>query len=428
MRRHPKGTREGGRFASSLDGKNPPSTSPLPSGRAAKDQRDTHEWPAMLATYPPFAEMPAPSPPRPLLTDLFPQQDYQACVDDGLVSVRRHPRFPYLIHNYTPRCVWEGQWNEVTLTCRGLITHAESGEVVARPFRKFFNYEQVESHRLGWDEEVVVFDKADGSLGVLYPTPTGDYQVATRGSFTSDQAQWASEFYTREYAHRWEPNPHWTYLYEIVYPQNRVVLDYGDTEELVLLGAVDVRSGVSVPVDEACQGWPGVTVEQFPHRTLREVVAAPPRENAEGFVVWHPPSDTRVKVKQEDYKRLHKLLTGVTPKHVWEVLADGQDPSVVFADAPDEFHAWVRKEAATLRDQHQSRLRGVLSAYERLQASLPEDYDRRSFARAVGGNPDKSLMFLLLDGRAEDVADRVWQQIRPSGDSPGMRTQFGDAD
>ena len=32
----------------------------------------------------------------------------------------------------------------------------------------------------------------------------------------------------------------WTYLYEIVYPENRIVLNYRGLHDLILLGAVDI--------------------------------------------------------------------------------------------------------------------------------------------------------------------------------------------
>ncbi len=431
MRRVPRGSSEGGRFAPSRAGAVPPQPPvPLsPAVGAGDGPRVDTNGPDVESAYLRFAELDGEHDwEQPRLSDLFPQDLYEECVGNGWVSVRRHPHYPYLIHNYTPRCVWEGQWNEVTLACRGLVTREDSGLVVARPFRKFFNYEQPEAPSLGWDDEVVVMDKADGSLGVLYPTPEGRYAVATRGSFSSEQAMWASELYERRFAGRWEPNPRWTYLYEIVYPENRVVLDYGDTQELILLGAVDIPTGASVPVEQAQQGWPGLSVERFPHRTLREVVEAAPRDNAEGFVVWHPGTDTHVKVKQEDYKHLHRLVTGVTPKHVWEVLAAGDDPGVVFQNAPDEFHAWLRQHEAALRAEHQQRSDAVIREFEDVRARLPEGFDRKAFAHEISRSRNKSLLFLLLDGKDEQMRSRVWQQIRPAGDGGALRDQSSDSD
>jgi RNA ligase len=64
-------------------------------------------------------------------------------LDGGYVSRRFHPEFPELaILNYTEKTAYEGKWNEVTLKSRGLIYNTDTFEVLARPFKKFFNYGQ----------------------------------------------------------------------------------------------------------------------------------------------------------------------------------------------------------------------------------------------------------------------------------------------
>src|SRR4051812_16154524 len=91
----------------------------------------------------------------------------------------------------------------LTLACRsrGLIVDRDDN-IIARPFGKFFNHgerlaaEELKSlyARAGKDGEgkqrlppVHVYDKVDGSLGILYWTSSGP-MIATRGSFQSEQA------------------------------------------------------------------------------------------------------------------------------------------------------------------------------------------------------------------------------------------------
>ena len=126
------------------------------------------------------------------LDDLFDLEDLAQAIDGGYVRVQSHPDLPLRILNYTEKATYERVWNPVTLTCRGLIVN-DSGKVVARPFRKFFNYGEPSAPALDLDAEVVVTDKCDGSLGILYPLGDGRYGVATRGSFTSVQAQHATK-------------------------------------------------------------------------------------------------------------------------------------------------------------------------------------------------------------------------------------------
>jgi RNA ligase len=362
------------------------------------------------------------------LYDLIPEATYSAARDAGYIAVRPHPELPYLIHNYTDRATWDQAWDVATLTCRGLITTLD-GEIVARSLVKFFNSDQQGAPVWPLDDEVVVMDKADGSLGILYPTPTG-WAVATRGSFQSDQAVWATDLYNHRYGD-FTPNPAWTYLFEIVYPENRIVVSYGDLQDLILLGAVDIATGKTVPLVEVREGWTGPVVEVFPYTTMRQVLSAPVRDNAEGFVVWHPASDARVKIKYDQYKFLHRLLTGVTPKHVWEILSSGDDPVVVFESAPDEFHGWLKAVIADLTAQYAEVEGRARSLYQTVEASLPEGWVRRDLAEAVMAATTgeaallRPLLFLVADGR--DLSGHIWKMLRPAGDTP-LRLVSGDAD
>lgn len=361
----------------------------------------------------------------PSLWEILDQAEYEDSLNKGHIRLQEHPLHPYIIHNYTEACTWEQGWNNSTLTCRGLITHAETGEVLARPFPKFFNHNQAEAPVFDLDEEVIVMDKVDGSLAISYRNPDGSIALATRGSFSSDQAAWANDFYNRTYKDSFTPEPHLTYLFEIIYPENRIVLDYGDTEELVLLGAVDIRTGRSVHIEDLKAQWKGPTVEVFPHTTLRQVLEAPDRDNAEGFVLWHPERDQRVKYKQEDYKRLHRYLTGTTPKHVWEVLSSGLDPNIEFAGAPDEFHGWLKQVVSELETQHSAIKKNALAEYENIVNTLGQDWQRKDFAAVAARSPNKSLLFFLLDDR--DIDEYIWKGLKPSG-SRTVRQVNSDAD
>lgn len=66
----------------------------------------------------------------------------------------------------------------------------------------------------------------------------------------------------------------WTYLFEIIYPSNRIVLDYGRTDDLMLLGAVQISTGTAVgPRDPICAPWPGPRIEVQAYLTLAEALA-----------------------------------------------------------------------------------------------------------------------------------------------------------
>src|SRR3954454_6890843 len=249
-----------------------------------------------------------------LLADVLDPAELAIAVEKGLVRTQRHPSRPFMIYNYTEACQYTGAWTPVTLACRGLVVDAD-GKIVARPFSKFFNHSEAHAPRLDPAATVAVTDKSDGSLGIVYHDGEG-LAVATRGSFVSDQARHATSVLQTRYV-GFVPPPGLTVLVEIIYPGNRIVVDYDGLDDLVLLGAVDIATGRTYG-PAAVPTWPGPVVETFGYATFAEALAAPPRAGREGLVVHFIGADVRVKIKYADYVRLHRLVTGLTARTVWE--------------------------------------------------------------------------------------------------------------
>jgi RNA ligase len=350
-------------------------------------------------------------------------------VEKGYVKTQMHPTAPYVIHNYTDSCTWDEEWNEVTTQCRGLITHAETDEVIARPFRKFFNHDQAQAPTLELDDAVQVLDKLDGSLGIQYRLPDGSPAIATRGSFTSEQAIWATDWLRFNTAGTPPVGPSETYLYEIIYPENRIVVDYGGFEGLVLLGAMNIETG-KVTVLQASNYTPIAAIH--PYKTWGEVLAAPDRDNAEGFVVYKVETGEMVKVKYEDYKRLHKYMTRVTERHVWECLMEDRSLDVEFAGAPDEFHVWIREVATRLNEEFDLRHMRLIKAYRAIrfgegEASFEVEDPReakKNFALAVKDEKDKSYYFSMFEDRT--IIPQLWKEMKPEAKT--FKVVSSDAD
>ena len=155
-------------------------------------------------------------------------------INDKLINDTKHKTLPITIYNYSKFCQFKKEWNEITLQCRGLILD-DNYNVVAKPFPKFFNLEEEKSIP---NEPYTIYEKIDGSLGILFYYQ--GWHIATRGSFISEQSQRAEQILNQKYSHLLRSlNHHWTYLFEIIYPENRIVLDYGDKEDLILLGIMN---------------------------------------------------------------------------------------------------------------------------------------------------------------------------------------------
>ena len=85
---------------------------------------------------------------------------------DSLVSIRKHPEAELYSVNYTQKVQYDRLWDEITTQTRGLIIDSE-GNVVAKPFRKFFNFEEHQPDEIP-QLPFEVFEKVDGSLGILF--------------------------------------------------------------------------------------------------------------------------------------------------------------------------------------------------------------------------------------------------------------------
>jgi RNA ligase len=354
------------------------------------------------------------------LYDLLDRAAIAAALDDGYIRQQVHPSEPLAILNYTEKAAYENVWNPVTLTCRGLIWNTATGQVVARPYPKFFNYGQVGAASVALNALVEVSDKQDGSLGILYQLPSGGWAVATRGSFASEQAVHATEVFNSRYSN-WVgvPAAEWTVLFEIVYPTNRIVCDYGDLDDLVLLGAVEITSGNVVgPQDtKAVLGWPGPATEVFPAATFADALAMAPRPNAEGVVVRELYSDAMLKIKQEDYVALHRIVTGLNARTVWQHMVDGKPIGDLIEPLPDEFHDWVRNVAAGIIGRVETEVWRLEAEYTAIRDVMPDSWQqtdragRGEFARLAVPHPDKWAMFNLLDGR--DIRPELLKRAKP---------------
>jgi RNA ligase len=345
---------------------------------------------------------------------------------NGFITITEHPRLPLEVLNYTAQTQYSRTWNDCTRVCRGLIIDAQTSRIVSRPFPKFFNLGELADDEIP-AERFDVFEKVDGSLGILYPEarqPSG-YAIATRGSFTSDQALHATGVLNTRYNEIFHPHERYTYLFEILYPSNRIVVDYHGMDDLVLLDIIDNATGQSVdmmPAQWAKYGWPGPVVKTFEGiYALADLLTLPQPDNFEGYVVRFK-SGMRVKVKMDEYVRLHRLVTGVSTKTVHEFLAAGRDLDELVDRVPDEFHQWVQKTVAEQQAAYMAvfdaakadAARALKLADTCMQPKGSKEY-RKDFAFHLQG-PYKSIAFLMYDNK--NVRKAIWRLVTPQFEKP----------
>lgn len=358
--------------------------------------------------------------------NLFTQAELDREEQNGYVRINVHPEDSELwIANYTEKAAYEGYWNNVTLNCRGLIFDA-FGKIIARPFPKFFNYGQAGCPEIDLDEPAIVSDKMDGSLGILYRLDGPDWRIATRGSFTSDQALHATEILKTKYPDFKPTDPNYTMLFEIVYPENRIVCDYGNMDDLVFLGAVNTRTGFTFhPGIAKDLGWYGPVTEEFPYSTMRQALEAEPRPGKEGFVVHFLTSDVRVKIKQEDYIKLHRIVTGLNARTVWQALVDNKIDELI-EQVPDEFHDFVRGVQYDIQDKVEDAVNLTLSTFFNIvDDCLADNATKKDFAEIAKQYSYSWALFNLWDSKP--IHEKWLQIYKPAHDFSPVKVS-NDAD
>jgi RNA ligase len=381
-------------------------------------------------------------------------------IERGLVIKQVHPTLPLSIYNYSRTCQYGRLWDEITLACRGLVLDNE-GNVIAKPFPKFFNYEEHTAEEIP-NELFEVYEKMDGSLGICFyyereltyieryklwfngnyetgmeyceeivpnfddpyfhPTPKtkGEWHIATRGSFVSEQAVKGKELLGKYNFQKLHTD--YTYLFEIIYKENRIVCDY-DFEDVVLLGMINTKTGIEVNLHSDTEDIRiqniikniGLNVVTR-YNTFGEGFDELKREisnSKEGYVIRFR-NGMRMKIKGDEYVRLHRILTNFSTTDIWELLRTGGNLDEFLDRVPDEFDNWVRLTMLELQSQFESiKFRSVTDfEYYKIQSNG----DKKEFALLIKNNDYRSILFAMWDGKSYD--DTIWKMIKPVWSKP----------
>jgi T4 RnlA family RNA ligase len=327
-------------------------------------------------------------------------------VEQGYITCQIHPSLPLKIYNYTAKVQYERYWVEATLSCRGLVLDAEY-RPIARPLPKFFNLSEHQGNLP--DGVPKIYEKLDGSLIILFHYQ-GRWEVASRGSFASEQAQMARVLLDNYAEYLEKLDREHTYLFEVIYPDNRIVVDYGDARRLVLLAAVHTQTGVEL--EHTSVNWPDraqtYPATDFPAWLKSIENSQSEFANSEGFILrW--PNGFRLKYKLADYVRLHRIITRIQARDIWECLSQNQSLEGFLDSVPDEFYNWVKDTKQDLEAKYQA-------IETECQLAFKDLGNRRDTAAYFQTQKYPGVLFLMLDNR--DYSPVIWKLIKPGFEKP----------
>jgi RNA ligase len=228
---------------------------------------------------------------------------------------------------------------------------------------------------------------------------------------------------------------------EIIYPENRIVVDYGE-EKITFLSAVLNRAWKWNENKEGNElHWTtatlyfhmsGIAKEDFVEtsvhfkregglfgKELYEDLKSRNTKNREGFVLRFFPSNYRCKIKFEDYVALHRIVTQVSSYDIWENLRDhGKLPESFLSNVPDEFYDWVKKTEKIILETF--RFAKSLHAAHVSSVLRYGVEDRKKMASAFASIVDPTInlgvLFLIADGKSPDK--RIWDMVKPEYSRP----------
>jgi RNA ligase len=141
-------------------------------------------------------------------------------------------------------------------------------------------------------------------------------------------------------------------------------------------------------------------------------------DNKEGFVVKFS-NGFRMKVKFEEYCRLHAIVTNVSNKIIWKHLMNDESFEDLLDRVPDEFYDWVLKTKKELEDAYKDielqclrehlKVTSIVDVHVNLMDIVA--YEKDYFFALDNDFKYKGIVLTMSKGR--DYSESIWKLVRP---------------
>lgn len=271
--------------------------------------------------------------------------------------------------------------NKIVCESRGIILEKGTWNIVAHPFDKFFNYGETQAYNISLKDSYIL-EKIDGSIIKVFHY-NNKWRIATNGTIDADDASnmdgitFSKIFFdivSKEDFNKLTENfsPNLTYIFELVHPSNRIVVDYGDLKELVFIGLKEndgalcdfniFHKSIKKKYEKIFKRFSIRFSKKFNVVNLDDMSQLSDLaddhnnkgNNFEGFVVVQIVDDLvvgRVKVKSPKYVQLHHIATGegVTNNLVGVLLDNEEEEFEIYLDKLPES---VKEEYKLLKKRY----------------------------------------------------------------------------
>lgn len=288
-------------------------------------------------------------------------------------TCEKHPTEDLYIYGYISNKSKGGEivWDNINIHLRGIILN-EKGDIIQRSFPKFHTFKKyITKNKIGLSDNQIltlpsckfkIYEKLDGSMAMLYWVNDKPF-LASQRSFKSINAVKATEILYKKYQKAFNRlNKKHSYIFEVINPETRVMVDYSDVEDLVLIGIIETKTGNELKLTNI--GFPIAKdyTRVYGHITDLEELSRLNLPNIEGFVL-HYENGLKVKIKFpwfseahliankiikynkiifENKQRLFSSLNlnkkSITNYQIWELLCNNHYIESIKLNIPEEFY------------------------------------------------------------------------------------------
>lgn len=326
-----------------------------------------------------------------------------AAIADGAVFERNEGDLS--LYCYTRRTVYEKAWDRFSTVSRGLVLDRLERRIVATPFPKFYNLG--EDGRKAPSGDFEAYEKLDGSLIIAFHH-NGRWHTATKGNFSSGEAKAAFSMLPFN-----RMTPGLTYLSELIGPSNKIIVRYPQ-DEVRLLSIFDGNGRELARREIEALDLGGMPLARIVASiSLEDLIAraAALPAGEEGYVLRFA-DGSRLKLKGNEYRRLHALTSNLSPLTVWDAMRTGS-VEVMRRDLPEEL--WDNFDRIQILLQRQ--LDDIVTAIGEEASKWSGSTDRDvGLALKTIPEPARSFIFAYRHGDMENPRTRqaLYQHIRPT--------------
>ena len=300
-----------------------------------------------------------------------------------------------------------------TRELRGIIFDSISGEVIARPFPKFFNLGE-DACTVTVDTEVSANEKIDGSLVTAF-VHNQQIQLASKGSLNSWVVQEATQLLTANHKKLVKDlyDRGYTTIFEYISKDKPVVIHYPHSN-LVFVGARSVDSGEMMTPEAIVEIAERYNVP-YAHIQFQNVQAEEIKKtirNEEGIegVVAYADSSNIAKIKTEWYFLLNRYSPmNLTEKQIRKAFFDGTIDDI-YSSLPEASKKRVNEVIAKITKRIEKRVKEVSEFFETVDTSI----SRKEFALLVQKlvKPEHRGIYYAVQFHGKSVEEAVFEYFK----------------